>query len=92
MMIESALLRCVRCVLLGQVRAGMRIATASSDILERTLDVVCSGVRTATSVNVYFEGIHACFVHGVAGAILAVTGDEAPRLRFVRIIHIIVLL
>ena len=70
----------------------MRIASASSDILERALYVVSRRVRTATSVNVYFQGIHACLVHGIASAILAVTGDEAPRLRFVWIIHIIELL
>ena len=40
MMIESALLRCVRCVLVGQVRARMSIASAPSNILERALDVV----------------------------------------------------
>ena len=43
-------------------------------------------------MNIDFEGIHACFVHGVAGAILSVSGDEAPRLRFVWIIHVIELL
>ena len=43
-------------------------------------------------MNIDFEGIHACFVHGVAGAILSVSGDKAPRLRFVRIIHVIELL
>ena len=43
-------------------------------------------------MNIYFQGIHACFVHCVSGAVLAVPGDEAPRLRLIRIIDIIKLL
>ena len=43
-------------------------------------------------MNIYFKGIHARFVHCVASAVLAVPGDEAPRLRLIRIIDIIKLL
>ena len=43
-------------------------------------------------MNIYFKGIHASFVHCVACAVLAITGDEAPRLRLIRIIDIIKLL
>jgi len=40
MVIESVLLRCVRCCLISEVRDGVPTTTAASNILERSLYVV----------------------------------------------------
>ena len=40
-------------------------------------------------MNIYLESIHAPFVDGVTSTILAITGDETPRLRLIRIANIV---